>query len=179
MLLIIQYQICQRIPMEKMFYEKLYNVTIASLCFGVSIISIRILPFEWLNYSPIYDILSMCCGFVSATILLSYRIFKALCIISLCFIVYFLFFKVPLIAIMTALCAFILQIASLYVQNKIKVFLLTLYLGIIAFMAYYNDFARLEFILEFAFWWHTAWLVLLFVFFEILKNIKNGQQRFL
>ena len=104
--------------MEKTFFKKLSRTIITSLCFGIVLILIRILPLEWLDYPLIYDILAMCCGFVSAAILVNYNIFKALCIASLLFVVYFLFFQVSIMAIITALCAFILQILSLYVPKK-------------------------------------------------------------
>ena len=105
--------------MQKTFFEILYRTIITSLCFGITLILIRILPLE-LKYAPIYDILAMCCGFISAVILVSYSIFKALCIASLLFAAYFLFFQVSIMAIITALCAFILQILSLYVPKKIN-----------------------------------------------------------
>ena len=156
--------------MEKIFFEKLSRLIMASLCFGISLIFIRILPFEWLHYAAIYDILAMCCGFISAAILVSYNIFKASCIAGLLFIVYFLFFQVSIMAIITALSAFIIQIISIYVPDKIKVTFIILCLGIMALIAYCNNSVRLEFLLEFVFWWHTLWFVLLFVAFKILRG---------
>ena len=157
-----------------MSFEKLSRLIMASLCFGISLIFIRMLPFEWLNYATIYDILAMCCGFISAVILVSYSIFKALCIAILLFIAYFLFFQVSIMAIITALSAFIIQIISVYVLDKIRVVFIILGLGIIALIAYYNNSVRLEFLLEFVFWWHTLWFALLFVAFKILRGY-NGK----
>ena len=156
--------------MGKTFFKKLSRTIITSLCFGIVLILIRILPLEWLDYPLIYDILAMCCGFVSAAILVNYNIFKALCIASLLFVVYFLFFQVSIMAIITALCAFILQILSLYVPKKIKIFFISISLGVLVLIAYSGGYFRLEFLLEFIFWWHIGWFVLLFVAFKILRG---------
>ena len=159
--------------MQKTFFEILYRSITTSLCFGISLIFIRMLPFEWLNYATIYDILAMCCGFISAVMLVSYNIFKALCIASLLFIAYFLFFKVPFVAIMTALCAIILQILSVYLQDKIKIFFISISFGALLLIAYSGDYVRLTFLLQFVFWWHILWFILLFVAFKILRKIRN------
>lgn len=158
--------------MEKTFFKNLYHSIITSLCFGITLILIRILPFEWLDYSLIYDILAMCCGFVSAFILKQYARFKAICFIIPLFIAYFLFFKVPFVAIMTALCAIILQILSLYLQDKIKIFFISINFGALLLIAYSGDYVRLTFLLQFVFWWHILWFILLFVAFKIQEAIK-------
>ncbi|EEQ64250.1 hypothetical protein HPMG_01707 [Helicobacter pullorum MIT 98-5489] len=158
--------------MEKTFFKNLYHSIITSLYFGITLILIRILPFEWLDYSLIYDILAMCCGFVSAFILKHYTRFKAICFIIPLFIVYFLFFKVPFVAIMTALCAIILQILSVYLQDKIKIFFISIIFGALLLIAYSGDYVRLTFLLQFVFWWHILWFILLFVAFKIQEVIK-------
>lgn len=158
--------------MEKTFFKNLYHSIITSLYFGITLILIRILPFEWLDYSLIYDILAMCCGFVSAFILKHYIRFKAICFIIPLFIVYFLFFKVPFVAIMTALCAIILQILSVYLQDKIKIFFISISFGVLLLIAYSGDYVRLTFLLQFVFWWHISWFILLFVAFKIQEVIK-------
>lgn len=115
----------------------------------------------------IYDLLAMCCGVISAVIRVSYNIFKALCITSLLFMMYFIL-KVHLIAIITALCILIMQIASLYMQDKIKVFFIGF--DIALFTTCSVDSMRLGFLLEFVFWWHIAWFTLLLVVFKFLRK---------
>lgn len=153
--------------MEKTFFKNLYHSIITSLCFGITLILIRILPFEWLDYSIIYDILAMCCGFVSALIVKHCTRFKALCFTILLFMAYFLLFKVPVIAIMTTLCAIILQILSVYLQDKIKIFFISISFGVLLLIAYNDGYVRLTFLLQFVFWWHILWFIVLFVGFKI------------
>jgi len=158
--------------MKKIFFEDLYCLIATSLCFAITLTFIRILPFEWLNYSIAYDILAICCGFLVAIILIKCSRLKSLCFASLLFVVYFLLFRIPFVAIMTALCAFVLQVLSLYLRGKIKFFLIFSSFSILLFMACSGDFMRLIFLLQFIFWWHILWFVLLSVALKI-ANIRN------
>lgn len=159
--------------MEKIFFKDLYQLTAASLCFAITLIIIRILPFEWLSYSLAYDILAICCGFLAAIVLIKYSWLKSLCLASLFFVVYFLLFKIPFVAIMTALCAFALQMLSLHLQDKIKFFLIFISLSVLIFIIYGSNSARLIFLLQFVFWWHILWFILLFIALKIAKMLGS------
>lgn len=156
--------------MEEMFLKKLYRLISASLCFGITLTFIRILPLEYLDYSLIYDVLAILCGFLVAIVLIYYSRLKALCVALALFIMYFLFFKVPFTAAMVALCAFVSQILSLYLLDKIKNFLILISFSIILFIAYSSDSMRLVFLLHFVFWWHILWFVLLFFAVKIAQK---------
>lgn len=84
---------------------------IIGLCFVVALMPIRIL-FN-IDYSLIYDILAVCCGFVVAIIFSSLTKFKALCIAILLFTLYFYLFKIPMMSIIITLVALAFQVLSL------------------------------------------------------------------
>ena len=84
---------------------------IIGLCFVVVLMPIRIL-FN-IDYSLIYDILAVCCGFVAVIIFSSLTKFKALCIAILLFTLYFYLFKIPMMSIIITLVALAFQVLSL------------------------------------------------------------------
>lgn len=118
---------------------------IIGLCFVVALIPIRIL-FN-IDYSLIYDILAVCCGFVVAIIFSSLTKFKALCIAMLLFILYFYLFKIPMMSIIITLVALAFQV----LLNIIKLPIIILGFLVLAFVAYKNGSMRLAFFLQFVF----------------------------
>ncbi|MGX3097628.1 hypothetical protein [Helicobacter sp. 23-1046] len=153
---------------------KIYSIIFASLCFAIVIVGARFAPFESNHHSIIYDILTICCGFVSAVIFVSYdKSYKGACGAIIIFLLYFLIFKVPLYAIFSAICAFVAQFFIMRFKSmKIQKFIFciaTLTLCIMGIVAYSNDYAKLIFLVEFVLWWHICWSVALFVMFKIAR----------
>ncbi|MGX2985207.1 hypothetical protein ACWIWK_07045 [Helicobacter sp. 23-1048] len=159
--------------MQKISY-KIYSIIFASLCFAIVIVGARFAPFESNHHSIIYDILAICCGFVSAVIFVSYdKSYKGACGAIIIFLLYFLIFKVPLYAIFSAICAlvaqfFIMRFKSMKIQKFIFC-IVALTLCIMGIVAYSNDYAKLIFLVEFVLWWHICWSVALFVMFKIAR----------
>lgn len=154
--------------MEKTSFKKLYDLIIISLYFSCVLMLIKISLIQWFYYPMIYDILSICCGFLSAIILTNCSIFKAICAAVILFIIYFLFFKVFISVMIVTLCAFMLQVISLYMRNKLKILVILLCLGVILFLIYYK-LVGLTFLLQFILWWHSIWFIFLYIIF-LIKN---------
>ena len=156
---------------------KVYSIIFASLCFAIVIVGARFAPFESNHHSIIYDILAICCGFVSAVIFTSYdKRYKGVCCAIIVFLIYFLIFKVPqvsLYAIFSAVCAFVVQFLIMRLTNikiQVSIFcIVALMLCIMSIVAYSNDYAKLIFLVEFVLWWHICWSVALFVMFKIAR----------
>ena len=163
----------QRIQVEKALY-KVYSIIFASLCFAIVIVGARFAPFESNHHSIIYDILAICCGFISAVIFTSYdKRYKGVCYAIIIFLIYFLIFKVPLYAIFSVICALVVQflitrLKSIKIQKSIFC-IVALTLCIVAIVAYSNDYAKLIFLAEFIFWWHICWSVALFVMLKVAR----------
>ncbi|TQR52279.1 hypothetical protein [Campylobacter troglodytis] len=159
--------------MEKILY-KICNIIFASLCFVIVIVSTRFIPFESNHHSIIYDILTICCGFVSAVIFVSYdKHYKGACYVIIIFLIYFLIFKVPLYAIFSAICALVAQFLIMRLKSikiQVSIFCIDmLTLCIMYIVTYSNDYAKLIFLIEFVFWWHICWSVVLFIMLKVAR----------
>ena len=162
--------------MQKISY-KVYSIIFASLCFATVIVGARFAPFESNHHSIIYDILTICCGFVSAVIFTSYdKQDKGVCYAIIIFLIYFLVFKVPqvsLYAIFSAICAFVAQFLIMRFKNikiRVSIFcIVALTLCIMSIVAYSNDYAKLIFLVGFVFWWHICWSVALFAMLKVAR----------
>lgn len=170
----------QRIQMEKILY-KIYSIIFASLCFAIVIVGARFTPFESNQHSIIYDILAICCGFISAVIFTSYdKRNKGTCYAIIVFLIYFLIFKVPFYAIFSAICAFVAQfLISRFKSIKIQISIFCIFvltLCIMGIVAYSNDYARLIFLVKFVFWWHICWSAILFVMLKVARFLEDCRQ---
>ena len=164
--------------MEKILY-KIYSIIFASLCFIIVIVCARFTPFESSHHSIIYDILAICCGFVSAVIFVSYdKHYKGACCAIIIFLIYFLIFKVPLYAIFSAICAFVAQFLIMRfkrIKIQVSIFcIVALTLCIMSIVAHSNDYVKLIFLIEFIFWWHICWSVALFAILEVARFLWHN-----